>query len=226
MHWAACHNRCATARPGPKLRRCPCPPSAPARPAHPLLACPQLQAPVSAAAELQRLDLVRCGAGPEAEPGLAQGGATLAHPAAAAPPPPLPTCPLAAAPLALLPLSPPRRRPNATWSPGGAETPADNPSYLSLKRTENYLASILVPLSVLQAQTEDASLYATQMAFLKDNTLARYYFWSPVQDDWAVIDLAAVRRRRHMWGAVLRCGPHHPGSLTGAIASPALRAAV
>lgn len=53
-------------------------------------------------------------------------------------------------------------RPNATWSPGGASGGGD-PQTLALKRAQNWLGSVAVPVGVLGQKSPTAMLYATQV---------------------------------------------------------------
>lgn len=73
------------------------------------------------------------------------------------------------------------RRPNATWSPGGAPG-GGAPQNLALKRAENWLGSVAVPVGVLAVKSPTASLYATQLSFLKDQSAAVYYYSSPINN--------------------------------------------
>lgn len=72
-------------------------------------------------------------------------------------------------------------RPNATWSPGGAPNGGD-PQTLALKRAQNWLGSVAVPVGVLGQKSPTAMLYATQLAFLKDQSGAVYYYNSPINN--------------------------------------------
>eukprot|EP00887_Chlorella_sp_A99_P001646 scaffold8.g1646.t1 len=83
--------------------------------------------------------------------------------------------------------------PNATWSPAGA---TDDPQTLALKRGENWLASILVPMSQLGQGEPDGTVYATQIAFLRDNTGAIYYYRTPGNNGWLAVDLPALAEVR------------------------------
>ena len=68
-------------------------------------------------------------------------------------------------------------RPNATWSPGSLEE-GGGPQMLALKRAQNWLSSVLVPLSNLGQKSPTADpLYATQIAFLKDQTGVHASMW-------------------------------------------------
>lgn len=73
----------------------------------------------------------------------------------------------------------PHRRPDGTWSPGSVD---DGTSALALKRGQNWLGSVLVPAGVLGQSEPGASMYATQLAFLKDQTYPAYYYSSPVNN--------------------------------------------
>ncbi|KAL4428430.1 hypothetical protein ABPG75_002519 [Micractinium tetrahymenae] len=86
---------------------------------------------------------------------------------------------------------------NASWSPAGAGA---DPQTLALKRAENWLGSVMVPVSVLGQSGPELEagydLYATQIAFLKDQTGARYMYRSAANNGWNSIDLAALADSR------------------------------
>lgn len=58
----------------------------------------------------------------------------------------------------------------------------DGTSALALKRATNWLGSVAVPVGVLGQRKPGAALYATQLAFLKDQTSPAYYYSSPVNN--------------------------------------------
>ena len=86
----------------------------------------------------------------------------------------------------------PIRRPNATWSPGQGGA-GEAPSARALKRAENWLGSIVVPLSQLgEGVPDEAPLYATQMSTIKDSSSLAYYYRTPANSAWLKVDLAAL----------------------------------
>ncbi|KAI7845267.1 hypothetical protein COHA_001309 [Chlorella ohadii] len=111
--------------------------------------------------------------------------------------------------------------PNATWSPNGASGGGD-PQDLALKRAQNWLGSVAVPVGVLGQKSPTAILYATQLAFLKDQTGAVYYYNSPTNNGWLKIDVGALSDAREgTWFPVAAAAPAIPFAtdVTGGAAS-------
>ena len=79
------------------------------------------------------------------------------------------------------------------WSPGytGMEPPQglDYDTYTTLKKVENYMASIVVPRSQLVGVTNE---YATLYAVIKDNTNAVYYYQIPRDNVWTALNIKDI----------------------------------
>ena len=117
---------------------------------------------------------------------------------------PLQPTPFANRALPPLGTHPPLCRPNATWSPGGAPG-GGTPQDLALKRALNWLGSVAVPVGVLAVKSPTSSLYATQLAFLKDQSGAVYYYNSPVNNGAPLAASVHLRAHGQPWGAAC-CG--------------------
>lgn len=70
---------------------------------------------------------------------------------------------------------------------------ADGPSTMALKRAENWLGSVVVPMSQLGEDAPDVELlYATQMSVIKDHTSRSYVYRTPASNAWMKVDVAAL----------------------------------
>lgn len=81
--------------------------------------------------------------------------------------------------------------PKLSWSPGAPDASADPPpaAFRALKRGENYLAAVVVPMSQLGGLDPT---HGTQMMFLRDHDAPAYYFKTPRYNAWRSVDLAAL----------------------------------
>lgn len=77
--------------------------------------------------------------------------------------------------------------PEQEWSPGIADVSVDPPSasFRALKRAENYVASVIVPM----AQLTDDPKYASMITFLRDSTEMVYYYATPRYKSWKSVSL-------------------------------------
>lgn len=81
------------------------------------------------------------------------------------------------------------------WSPGytGMDPPEglDLSTFTTLKRVENYMSSIVVPRSQLVGPASSND-YATEIAFIKDNTNKVYYYKMPRNNMWTSVDVKDI----------------------------------
>lgn len=81
------------------------------------------------------------------------------------------------------------------WSPGyvGLQPPQDLSleTYTTLKRVENFMSSIVVPRSQLVGGDND---YSTIFAVIKDNTNGMYYYQTPRDNMWSLVDVKSINR--------------------------------
>lgn len=103
--------------------------------------------------------------------------------------------------------------PTSKWSPSfPANAPPDVPfdTFKALKRAENMMYSIIVPMSVLNDAAPDSGegFYDTEMMYLRSSENGLYYFKTPRDTMWSSVDLKEMSEQ----GEIVEFDPVQPRS--------------